>query len=252
MDSNTFIGNAGVGEREGRVICPLVAARHFGLSHGIGRSGDITEPQPKAAGARLAPAVPSLLPRRRPRAGSSLIYALTNALAADALRRAGADGIKEALVLPLATGMSVTLTLLALRQLRPAAKYVLWPRIDQKSCLKAVHAAGLTPVPIENVREGDELRTDLPALKVRHALFAACAALRARRPSRVPAGRHLALSRRRSWRSSARRTSSACSRQHRASRHALSRSSCPSAGCAETPTCRTSRTTRTASSAPRA
>mmetsp|Transcript_16380 Transcript_16380/g.53422 ORF Transcript_16380/g.53422 Transcript_16380/m.53422 type:complete len:398 (+) Transcript_16380:820-2013(+) len=60
--------------------------------------------------------------------------------------------------------MSVTLTLLALRQLRPNARHVLWPRIDQKSCLKAVSAAGLTPVPIENLLDGDELRTDLDAL----------------------------------------------------------------------------------------
>mmetsp|Transcript_23104 Transcript_23104/g.72620 ORF Transcript_23104/g.72620 Transcript_23104/m.72620 type:complete len:621 (-) Transcript_23104:113-1975(-) len=145
LDSNTFVGNAGVGEREGRVVCPLVAARHFGLAHGIGRSGDIAEAQPKAA-------------------GSSLIYALTNALAADALRRAGGAGVSECVTLPLATGMSVTLTLLALRQLRPNARHVLWPRIDQKSCLKAVSAAGLTPVPIENVLDGDELRTDLDAL----------------------------------------------------------------------------------------
>ena len=148
MDSNTFVGNAGVGEREGRVACPLVAARHFGLAHGIGRSGDIAEEQPKAA-------------------GSSLLYKLTNLLALDALRRAGATGVRECLVLPLATGMSMTLTLLALRQLRPAAQYVLWPRIDQKSCLKAVCAAGATPVPIENVLDGDELRTDVAALKAK-------------------------------------------------------------------------------------
>lgn len=37
----------GVGEREGRVYSSLVANRHFGFAHGIGRSGDITEPQPK-------------------------------------------------------------------------------------------------------------------------------------------------------------------------------------------------------------
>ena len=61
----------------------------------------------------------------------------------------------------------MTLTLLALRQLRPAAQYVLWPRIDQKSCLKAVCAAGATPVPIENVLDGDELRTDVAALKAK-------------------------------------------------------------------------------------
>jgi len=145
LDSNTFVGNAGVGEREGRIICPLVAQRHYGMGHGIGRSGDIAEAQPKAA-------------------GSSLIYTLTNALAADALRLAGA-AVSECVVLPLATGMSVTLTLLALRQLHPDGQYVLWPRIDQKSCLKAVVAAGLTPIPIENELQGDELRTDLAALE---------------------------------------------------------------------------------------
>src|SRR5579864_1716714 len=35
MDSNNFPHNIGVGEREGRVICPLVFRRHFGFSHGI-------------------------------------------------------------------------------------------------------------------------------------------------------------------------------------------------------------------------
>jgi len=47
MDSNNFLGSAGVGEREARVACPLVARRHYGLAHGIGRSGDIAAPQPK-------------------------------------------------------------------------------------------------------------------------------------------------------------------------------------------------------------
>ena len=43
----------GVGEREGRVYSSLVSNRHYGLSHGMGRSGDITEPQPKAAGSSV-------------------------------------------------------------------------------------------------------------------------------------------------------------------------------------------------------
>lgn len=47
MDSNNFMGAAGVGEREARVACPLVARRHYRLAHGIGRSGDIAAPQPK-------------------------------------------------------------------------------------------------------------------------------------------------------------------------------------------------------------
>jgi O-phosphoseryl-tRNA(Sec) selenium transferase, SepSecS len=47
MDSNNFQANAGVGEREGRVACGLVARRHYGLAHGVGRSGDISAEQPK-------------------------------------------------------------------------------------------------------------------------------------------------------------------------------------------------------------
>jgi O-phospho-L-seryl-tRNASec:L-selenocysteinyl-tRNA synthase len=103
MDSNTFVGNAGVGEREARIVCPLVAQRHFGLGHGVGRSGDIAEEQPKAA-------------------GSSLLYKLTNNLAQDALRRAGATGVCDALALPLATGMTLTLCLLALRWVESLAR----------------------------------------------------------------------------------------------------------------------------------
>lgn len=62
MDSNNHKSNLGLGEREGRVFSSLVYRRHFGLSHGIGRSGDILEIQPKAV-------------------GSSLIYQLTNFMA---------------------------------------------------------------------------------------------------------------------------------------------------------------------------
>ena len=71
-------------------------------------------------------------------------------------------------MLPVATGMSVALTLLALRKLRGGhAKYVVWPRIDQKSCLKAVSTAGCTPLVVENLLEGDELRTDVDGVRRR-------------------------------------------------------------------------------------
>ena len=36
MDSNNFLDNVGVGEREARVYSPLVARRHWNLAHGIG------------------------------------------------------------------------------------------------------------------------------------------------------------------------------------------------------------------------
>ena len=121
MDSNNFKDAVGFGEREGRVLSRIVQRRHYRLGHGIGRSGDITAVQPKAA-------------------GSSLISKLTRALALSAIKTAGIRNAKAALVLPVATGMSIALTLMTLKAMRRGegpenARYVLWPRIDQKGVL---------------------------------------------------------------------------------------------------------------------
>eukprot|EP00656_Telonema_subtile_P025845 TRINITY_DN2787_c0_g1_i3.p1 TRINITY_DN2787_c0_g1~~TRINITY_DN2787_c0_g1_i3.p1 ORF type:complete len:372 (+),score=93.02 TRINITY_DN2787_c0_g1_i3:375-1490(+) len=115
------------------------------MAHGIGRSGDIMAMQPKAA-------------------GSSLIVQLTNYMAAHALKLAGMPKMK-CHVVPLATGMTITVSLLAMSRRRPDAKYVIWPRIDQKTCLKAIMSTGLTAVPLPNALEGDMLRTDLAAME---------------------------------------------------------------------------------------
>ena len=65
----------GAGEREGRIYSPLVSQRHYGLGHGIGRSGDVMEAQPKAV-------------------GSSALLRLTLRLVLDAVRRgAGLNGV---------------------------------------------------------------------------------------------------------------------------------------------------------------
>ncbi|KAG9416557.1 hypothetical protein AC1031_000956 [Aphanomyces cochlioides] len=82
----------------------------------------------------------------------------------------GIQNAKCAIVLPVATGMALTLSLLTLQAKARAAghtskRYVLWPRIDQKSCFKSMVTAGLQPIVIENKLEGDELRTDLEALE---------------------------------------------------------------------------------------
>ena len=53
MDSNNFSEGCGLGEREGRVYSDIVARRHYHFSHGIGRSGDLTEVQPKAVGSSV-------------------------------------------------------------------------------------------------------------------------------------------------------------------------------------------------------
>ena len=137
MDSNNFPGNCGVGEREARVFSRLVERRHFNLGHGIGRSGDLTSVQPKAA-------------------GSSLINKLTNSMMLDVIKISGVTSVKDCFLVPMATGMSLTLTMLTMKRRRPAAKYVVWSRIDQKSCFKSILTAGLEPAIIELIKVGDE------------------------------------------------------------------------------------------------
>lgn len=172
----------GAGEREGRVYSPLVLQRHFGLGHGIGRSGDVMEAQPKAV-------------------GSSALLRLTLKLALDAIRRgAGLNGIGGSggaggpasfgVLLPVCTGMSMALVLSGLRdrarKLDAAAaaaaarsssdnihnimqdrNIVLWSRIDQKSCYKAILSAGLRCIvlPTKANIHTDEVSTDMDALK---------------------------------------------------------------------------------------
>jgi len=149
MDSNNFPDNCGVGEREGRIVSRLVSERHFYLSHGVGRSGDIAEVQPKAA-------------------GSSLLAKLATSFALDAIKMQGVKSATACLLVPVATGMALVLTMLTLKEFRPKAKYVIWPRIDQKSCFKSILTAGLEPVIIENVLCNDHLETDI--LKIKSAI----------------------------------------------------------------------------------
>lgn len=146
MDSNNFEQNCGLGEREGRVFSSLVARRNYHFSHGIGRSGDLTEVQPKAI-------------------GSSILNKLTNELVLDILRISGLTFVKSCMVAPLATGMALTFCMLSIRQTKPNAQYVLMPRIDQKSCIKSIITAGYKPVIIEEELEGDELRTSLKGIE---------------------------------------------------------------------------------------
>ena len=70
------------------------------------------------------------------------------------------------IVIPAATGLALTLTLLELANQHPhKAKHVLWPRVDQKTCLKCITAAGLIPVCIPCQLSGDELSADLAVLE---------------------------------------------------------------------------------------
>lgn len=146
MDSNNYPGVCRVGERGARFASSIVERRHFGFGHGIGRSGDIGEVQPSAA-------------------GSSLLTKLTNALLLDVIRFMGVKSCAGCFLVPVATGMGLVLCMLTIRQDRPGAKFVLWSRIDQKSCFKSIITAGLQPIIVEPVLFGDELRTDLQTIE---------------------------------------------------------------------------------------
>ncbi|EYC39294.1 hypothetical protein Y032_0664g1317 [Ancylostoma ceylanicum] len=136
------ITTVGAGEREGRVVCSLVRKLHCNLSHGIGRSGNIGDIQPKAL-------------------GSSMLACLANEFALHALQEIGVVTCKAALVVPLCTGMALSLCMGSWRKSRPMAKYVLWLRVDQKSCFKSILHAGYEPLIVDPIREGDALVTDV-------------------------------------------------------------------------------------------
>ena len=149
MDSNNGPYHIGIGEREGRIISNLVNQRNYGLVHGIGRSGNISDLQPKAC-------------------GSSLLVQLTNSLLKNLLKSIGMSFIKDIIILPFATGMALTLSYLTLRLLKPKAKYIIWSRIDQKTCLKCIITSGFEPIiinPIPNKKNDYEIETDIEQIK---------------------------------------------------------------------------------------
>lgn len=141
MDSNNFYAKVGVGERESRIFSSLVTRRNFFMGHGIGRSGDVMANQPKAA-------------------GSSLLLQLARCLTVSALKQLNYEFVEDVLLLPLATGMAMVMTLLTLAEMAPEKKYVIWSRIDQKTCLKAIKTANLIPIVVEEVIDGDALKCD--------------------------------------------------------------------------------------------
>ena len=170
----------GVGEREGKVYSSLVLQRHFGYTHGMGRSGNLFDPQPKAV-------------------GSTILTQLTNQLLYDIIVRGGShinpctttgsNNAKQkqpqqhprSIILPSCTGMSIALVLQTLRHkhlqsqrrrlklqptvVLPNKDIVLWSRIDQKSCYKAIVAAGLQCIVIPTRIDQDAVVTDIAALE---------------------------------------------------------------------------------------
>lgn len=145
MDSDKDPEAARVGEREGRIASDLIGELSAGFNHGIGRSGHITAPQPKAAGA-------------------SLMQRLANQVSLDAIRKLGLPNVRGGIVLPMSTGMSIALSLSYLR-----AKYgterVLYPRIDHRSPTRGIALSGLREVAVETRIDGDAVQCDCEHLE---------------------------------------------------------------------------------------
>jgi len=149
MDTDKDPQASRVGEREARIASKLHLITSGGFCHGIGRSGFLTAPQPKAP-------------------GGSIMYEISNYLARNFLKNFGLPNIKEAIVVPLSTGMSLALCLGALRiRLEPNRNKILLPRIDHKSILKAIDLMGFEPKIINGKVYDDAVRVPIEDIKAK-------------------------------------------------------------------------------------
>lgn len=71
----------------------------------------------------------------------------------------------KTVLVPMATGMTLALCLSTIKKIRPHASYVLWSRIDQKSCFKSILVANLTPIIIDTIPTENGLSTNVCAFR---------------------------------------------------------------------------------------
>lgn len=141
MDTDKDPLAARIGEREARVASNLVSELAAGFNHGVGRSGDLVASQPKAP-------------------GGSIMYYFANKLALDALKRFGLPNIKNAYVTPCAVGMTLALTLCAVRK-KTGKSEVVYLRVDHKSPVKAIELVGMKAKILDGVVFGDAVRVPI-------------------------------------------------------------------------------------------
>ncbi|MFX0056785.1 MAG: O-phosphoseryl-tRNA(Sec) selenium transferase [Candidatus Heimdallarchaeota archaeon] len=151
MDTDKDTNASRVGEREARIASKLHLETSAGFCHGVGRSGFLTAPQPKAPGA-------------------SIMYEISNYLAKSALKTFGLPNITEAIVVPLCTGMALALSIGALKPNWNIKDFehkrtVLLPQIDHKSLLKGLELMGVKIKIIEGKIFGDAVRIPFDDIK---------------------------------------------------------------------------------------
>jgi O-phospho-L-seryl-tRNASec:L-selenocysteinyl-tRNA synthase len=157
MDTDKDSQASRVGEREARIASNLHLKVSAGFCHGIGRSGFLTAPQPKAP-------------------GGSIMYEIANYLARNFLKNFGLPNINKAIVVPLATGMSLALSLGALKpEILSKKNKVLVPQIDHKSLLKAFNLMGFVPKIVQGKVFGDAVR--IPMEDIKASLDSECFAI---------------------------------------------------------------------------
>lgn len=157
MDTDKDPAASRIGEREARIFSSYVERLAAGFNHGVGRSGQLNEPQPKATGA-------------------SIMQQVANSIALDAIRKLGLSNTRSGLVVPLSTGMSIALVFGGLRR-ELGVKRILYPRIDHRSPHRGISFAGLEEVNIPTQLEGDAVRADLAALEAAINKTSSCAVL---------------------------------------------------------------------------
>ena len=151
MDTDKDEKASRVGEREARIASKLQLKTSGGFCHGIGRSGFLTAPQPKAPGA-------------------SIMYELTNTLALNFLKKFGLPNIKSAIILPLCTGMALSLCIGALRpdwndEKLLHKRKVIVPQIDHKSLIKGLDLMGIARKTVKGKVFGDAVRIPIEDIK---------------------------------------------------------------------------------------
>jgi len=161
MDTDKDTNASQVGEREARIASPLHLKISGGFCHGVGRSGFLTAPQPKAP-------------------GGSIMYEITNYLARDIMRNFGLPNIKAAIIAPVATGMSLALCLTALKpdgngKDSKKKRTVLISRLDHHSILKSIDFIGLKPKIVQGKLFGDAVR--IPIEDIEDSLTDNCFAI---------------------------------------------------------------------------
>lgn len=135
-----------IGERENRIYSSIVRSKYMGFGHGIGRSGNLNDAQPKSV-------------------GNCLLGRITTHFLIDLIKNFGIRSCNYVAIFPYATGMCISTCLLYLRQSRPESEYVIISRLDHKTCYKCITFCNLKYFVVDMIMQKEELCTDIKKIE---------------------------------------------------------------------------------------